>query len=82
MKDITLMVMGDERVWIDLDSLIVYFRGVEAEAERHSKHAQAHGESLKYSAASAVGDATRQIADSLTLAGMEAREQMRSRRVP
>lgn len=81
LKDITLMVQGDDRVWVDCDSMIVYLRGVETEGRDHGEAAKAAGDPWKYTAASAVSDALRQIADSLTLAGMEARETMRGRRV-
>lgn len=80
MKDITLMVQGDDRVWIDLDTFIVYLRGVEVEGKSHAADAREQGDPHKYSAALAVSDVMRQVADSLTLAGIEARERMRSRR--
>ncbi len=81
LKDITLMVQGDDRVWLDCESMIVYLRNVETEGHEHGQAAKAAGDPWKHTAALAVSDALRQIADSLTLAGMEARETMRSRRV-
>lgn len=82
MRDLTLMVMPDGRVWIDADSMVDYLRSVEQQGIGEATRACNRGEALQYAGAMAVQDIVRQIADSLVVNGMAAREEIAGRRVP
>ena len=81
-KDLTMMVMPDLRVWIDADSMVEYLRVVQREGQGQADSAYAAGETYQYAAAMAVQDFLRQMADSIVVTGMAAREEVRGRRVP
>lgn len=79
-NELTLMVQPDGRVWIDADSMVDYFRRVEAHGHHHSRSALAAEDYPTYAAAYGTAESIRQIADSLILTMMEAREEVGSRR--
>lgn len=79
MSALTLMVMADQRVWVDADSLVTYLRGLEEQGLDQAEQARDEGLPHKFVAALAVKDAVRQIADSVILTTMEAREEVSSR---
>lgn len=81
-KDITIMVQGDDRVWLDADSITAYLRMCEQQAKGHAATARESGDPNVYVAATAVSDAMRQVADGIVVTCMEAREHVRGRRVP
>lgn len=76
------MVMPDHRVWIDADSMVEYLRMVQQQGQDEAAKAHENGESYQYAGAMAVQDVIRQIADSLVVNGMAAREEIAGRRVP
>lgn len=82
MKDLTMMVMPDEKMWIDSDSLVSYLRMVQQQAQDQADVAYGRGETHHYSAGMAVQDIIRQIADNIVVTGIAAREEIRGRRVP
>lgn len=77
MNDLTLMVMPDQRVWIDSDSIITYLRAVQCQARNHASAAYSGGESYNYAGAMAVHQIIEQIADSIVLTGIEARDRIK-----
>lgn len=81
MKDLTMMVMPDERMWIDSDSLVDYLRMVQQQATDQAESAYRSGEMPQYAASMAVQDILRQIADNIVVTGIAAREEIRGRRV-
>jgi hypothetical protein len=78
-NELTLVVQSGDRVWIDLDSLVVYLRFVVDEGQKRAAEAYADGDPYIYAASMASQDIIRQIADHLVVTGMEAQEEMRSR---
>lgn len=80
-KDLTMMVMPDERMWIDSDSLVEYLRMVQQQANDQAEAAYTAGKMPQYAAGMAVQDILRQIADNIVVTGMAAREEIRGRRV-
>ena len=79
--DLTLMVMPDHRVWIDADSMIAYLRYLERQGADHALKARDIGNTSSFIGAVAVKDALGQVADSVVLTSMEAREEVGSRHV-
>ena len=79
MSDLTLMVQGDNTVWMEADSVIQYFRL--AEEQGKSLAGEYFPDDLvSYAAAMATADAFRQVADSLVLTCLQARTEMGDRR--
>jgi hypothetical protein len=82
MKDLTLMVMPDRKVWIDAESLIDYLRMVQRQAGAQA--AKCHGDEdfTGYAAAVAVDSMMQQIADSLQVTALSAIDRLERPRVP
>lgn len=81
MKDLLLMVMPDDRVWVDSESFVRYLRAVQDEASAHASAAREDDHVLQFAGVMAVHDILGQIADGIVLTQMEAVEELRGRRV-
>jgi hypothetical protein len=79
-KQSVLVMALDDKVWLDSDSLISYFRAVEMQARAHFEDAQRESDEQKAIAAFSSQDLIRQIADGLVLTTMVAAETVRDRR--
>lgn len=73
--DITMMVEpGGSRVWVEVESFVEYLRATERRGVSQAQDALADRDALTYAGLTAVHDTLRQIADSLTVTALEARE--------
>ena len=82
MKDLTLMVMPDRKVWIDTESLIEYLRMVQRQAGAQAAQCHGAGDFTGYAAGVAVDGMMQQIADSLQVTALSAIDRLEKPRVP
>jgi prenyltransferase beta subunit len=80
-KDLTLMVMPDRKVWIDSESLISYMRMIQRQAGAQAAEAHGVGDFHGYAAAVAVDSMMQQMADSLQVTALSAIDRMERPRV-
>jgi len=75
-----LVMLLDDRVWIDSNTLISYLRIVEDQASRHIEEAIEASDKGKEFAAFGGREVVRQIADGIVLTTMTANEEIRAKR--
>ena len=75
-----LVMLLDDRVWIDSNTLISYLRIVEDQASRHIEEAIEASDKGKEFAAFGGREVARQIADGIVLTTMTANEEIRAKR--
>ena len=75
-----LVMLLDDRVWIDSDSLISYLRNIEDQASEHIEEAKQASDTGTEVAAFGGREVVRQIADGIVLTTMTANEEIRAKR--
>lgn len=76
-RDMVMMVEPSGRVWIDCDSFVEYLRMIEFRGRDQAAVEYRSGEVMNYAALMAIQDTVRQMADSLVVTSMEARDRMK-----
>ncbi len=76
---VTVLVL-DDRVWFDGDTLVRFLRGMQEHAAASADHAELQRDDRVHVASWAVSDALRQVADGLVLTQFAAHEEMSARR--
>lgn len=79
-KDMVMMVEPSGRVWIDSDSFVEYLRAIELRGRDKAAVEMQAGEVVNYAALMAIQDTVRQMADSIVVTAMEARDKMKEGR--
>ena len=75
-----LVLVMDDKIWVDSDSLIGYLREVERQATEHVAVAKSREDEATAVAAYSSGEMVRQIADGLVLTTMIAHDKIRAKR--
>jgi len=75
-----LVMLLDDRVWIDSGTLISYLRIIEDQASVHIEEAKESGDKGRQVAAFGGREVVRQIADGIVLTTMTANEEIRAKR--
>lgn len=75
-----LVMLLDDRVWIDSGTLISYLRIIEDQASVHLEEAKESGDKGREVASFGGREVVRQIADGIVLTTMTANEEIRAKR--